>query len=211
MPRRFGLRGVVQSPQDRLHREVDRLRKQIRQLETNSRGEALRDRRAANRARLTPFAGDPAGVISRIIRRATEPPDSPHRAVFRKDGSGWAIAYDGTGIRLGDLRGLGHIALLLGNPNQQYHCGQLCVALGDLDPNLIARGFDMAELEQDGLTLAPGEAEKTRKRVSRRIVRAIEKVRENHPALGAHLSQSIKKGTYCWYAPMTDIDWEIDA
>ncbi len=51
--------------------------------------------------------------------------------------------------------------------------------------------------------------EKARSAVTWRIRSAIKKIESQHPALGRHLSQSIKTGTLCRYQPELDVHWII--
>ena len=44
-----------------------------------------------------------------------------HKGVFRKEGDYWRVGYDGTPIRLKDIRGLGYIAHLLRHPDTEFH------------------------------------------------------------------------------------------
>ena len=52
-------------------------------------------------------------------------------------------------------------------------------------------------------------AEKTRSAVTWRIRNAIKKIAQVHPALGLHLNNSIKTGTFCSYSPEKAVDWEL--
>lgn len=52
-------------------------------------------------------------------------------------------------------------------------------------------------------------AEKTRSAVTWRIRNAIKKIAQVHPALGAHLTNSIKTGTYCCYSPEKPLQWAL--
>jgi TolB-like protein len=52
-------------------------------------------------------------------------------------------------------------------------------------------------------------AERARSSVTWRIRSAIKKIRAAHPALGKHLSHSIKTGYFCTYAPETPISWQL--
>lgn len=49
--------------------------------------------------------------------------------------------------------------------------------------------------------------EKARAAVTWRIRKAIARIEQHHPLLGAHLSNSIKTGTLCSYQPDRDINW----
>jgi len=51
--------------------------------------------------------------------------------------------------------------------------------------------------------------EKTRSAVTWRIRNAIKKIAQVHPALGAHLTNSIKTGTYCCYSPEKPVQWAV--
>lgn len=51
--------------------------------------------------------------------------------------------------------------------------------------------------------------EKTRSAVTWRIRNAIKKIAQLHPALGAHLTNSIKTGTYCCYSPEKAVQWAV--
>jgi TolB-like protein len=51
--------------------------------------------------------------------------------------------------------------------------------------------------------------EKARAAVTWRIRSGIEKINRAHPALGKHLANSIKTGTFCSYKPETSIEWQV--
>ena len=51
--------------------------------------------------------------------------------------------------------------------------------------------------------------EKARSAVTWRIRSAIKKINEQHPALGNHLSKSIKTGTFCVYQPELEVYWQV--
>lgn len=51
--------------------------------------------------------------------------------------------------------------------------------------------------------------ERARKTVTWRIRRAIKAIDEAHPALGRHLDQTIRTGTFCVYGPATPLKWQI--
>jgi tetratricopeptide (TPR) repeat protein len=44
-----------------------------------------------------------------------------HKGVFRKEGDYWRVGYDGTPIRLKNIRGFGYIAHLLRHPDTEFH------------------------------------------------------------------------------------------
>src|ERR1700688_3534417 len=46
---------------------------------------------------------------------------SEQKAVFRKEGEFWTVAYGGNAFRLRDSRGLGYLAHLLRHPGVEFH------------------------------------------------------------------------------------------
>jgi predicted ATPase len=58
-------------------------------------------------------------------RAAPAPAGAPAGNVFRREGDVWAIAYDGTGIRLRDAKGLRYLARLLAEPGREVHVSDL--------------------------------------------------------------------------------------
>ncbi len=88
--------------------------------------------------------------------------------------------------------------------------------------NDLVRGENLkAELDQltDHLTKALGigrrsrklnaAAERARAAVTWRIRSAIKKIETAHPALGHHLANTIRTGTFCSYTPEKDPDWHL--
>lgn len=53
-------------------------------------------------------------------------------------------------------------------------------------------------------------AERARTAVTWRIRNAIRKIGAVHPALGRHLENSVRTGTWCTYSPETDVHWELE-
>ena len=54
-----------------------------------------------------------------------------------------------------------------------------------------------------------GSVERARTAVTWRIRSAIRKAIAVHPALGRHLENSVRTGTYCTYAPEKTMDWVL--
>ena len=78
------------------------------------------------------------------------------------------------------------------------------------------RDYLIAELKQAvGLggrhRVVGGSSERARTAVARALRYALGRLAEHHPAVAAHLEQSIRTGTYCAYAPdpLSAIDWEL--
>src|SRR5262249_53353413 len=61
----------------------------------------------------------------------------------------------------------------------------------------LSRGFGLGGRSRK----AASPAERARLNVSRSVIRCIRRIAEANPALGRHLSASIKTGTYCSYSP----------
>jgi predicted ATPase len=54
-------------------------------------------------------------------------------------------------------------------------------------------------------------AERARSTVTARIRSAVAKIEEAHPALGRHLRNSVRTGTFCSYRPERDVEWVTGA
>jgi hypothetical protein len=52
-----------------------------------------------------------------------------------------------------------------------------------------------------------GSAERARTAIRSRIRDALQRIEVAHPALGRHLAQSVRTGTYCVYQPEPPVDW----
>jgi hypothetical protein len=51
--------------------------------------------------------------------------------------------------------------------------------------------------------------ERIRKAVTNRIRESVAKIDRVHPALGRHLANAVRTGTYCTYAPETAVEWHV--
>lgn len=58
-------------------------------------------------------------------------------------------------------------------------------------------------------TVRRGPAETARKAVTKVIRTQIGKLLELHPVLGRHLSETVRMGTVCVYAPADPVDWDV--
>jgi hypothetical protein len=58
---------------------------------------------------------------------------------------------------------------------------------------------------------AGSSAERARTAVRSRIRDALQRVEVVHPALGRHLKNSVRTGTYCVYQPDPPVDWIVEA
>jgi hypothetical protein len=129
--------------------------------------------------------------------RATAPAQ-----VFQREGEYWTIVYDGVGIHLRDTKGLRYLAWLLSHPGRRVPAVELAAGgEGGL------RKTDPRREEAGGSALRPPQSamkERARSAVSKRIKSAIAKVSQHHPALGYHLSTTIKTGAVCMYRAHPD-------
>jgi adenylate cyclase len=56
---------------------------------------------------------------------------------------------------------------------------------------------------------ADNPSERIRKAVTNRIRQSLTKIESVHPELGRHLSNSVRTGTFCSYAPEDEIEWTV--
>ena len=58
---------------------------------------------------------------------------------------------------------------------------------------------------------ASGSAERARGLVSKNIRSVMEKIRQQHPALGRHFAAAIRTGYFCAYQPEPDrtVSWQL--
>ena len=89
----------------------------------------------------------------------------------------------------------------------------------DHDPERVARARVELEAIADELTAAVGlggrarrlgdPAERARKTVSWRLRSTLDRIDLAHPALGRHLRQSLRMGTFCSYEPDPPVRWDV--
>lgn len=101
--------------------------------------------------------------LQRRIRdeSATKQPKkpSPEKYVFRKKGDMWEIAFEGPQFLLRDSKGLQYIALLLANPNQDFHAMKLVSLVEKTQPGTGASELDGKSddaLSEDGMGIGRG-------------------------------------------------------
>ena len=102
--------------------------------------------------------------------------------IFTREGEYWTVRYAGRVVRLRHSKGIGHLALLLGQPGLRLHVALLT--------GRSAAGGDASRVEQDRINVTKG------------IRGAIERIADHHPDLGLHLEHSIVTGTHCSYSPV---------
>lgn len=156
-------------------------------------------------------------ALPEAYRRSAETPAKEvekSRNIFRKKGEIWRIVYDGKEISLKHKKGLSYLAILLSNPRKSLHVFDLVLEVGGSpysDQIEIFKQMGREKWEEEGLSLSrPKElVDKARKTVFIAIQRSLEKINKEHPALGQHLKNSIKRSFYCEYNPDKPISWEI--
>jgi hypothetical protein len=116
------------------------------------------------------------------------------RALLRREGDYWTIAYDGQLLRLSDRRGLHYLEILLRHPGRRFHVTEL-LALVSKPGEATARG--------DGERI-----ERARKAITNRIRQTLVRIRATHETLGLHLSNAVHTGTRCSYTPESPLTWE---
>jgi hypothetical protein len=96
------------------------------------------------------------GVVRRATALAARPPapaPAPQGARFVREGEFWTLAYEGRTVRMRDVKGLRHIAYLLGAPGVDVHVLELVGAA-----NGAPAGDGAAGLADDGLRASrPGD------------------------------------------------------
>jgi tetratricopeptide (TPR) repeat protein len=115
---------------------------------------------------------------------------------------------------------------LLDEQARKAYRARLVELQGDLDEAEASRDVERAARARTEMDLIAGElaaayglsgrprkvgdpGERARKAVAERIRAAVDRVSEVHPALGRHLQNTIRTGTFCSYRPETPIDWKL--
>lgn len=136
------------------------------------------------------FAGDlPAyEVLARLAADGSAPLE--RRGFFRREGDYWTLVYEGRTVRLRDARGLHYLAPLLRTPGCQI------------------RVQELVQTNRSGL--GRKDPERARQAVTKGIQLVLDRLRQVHPALAAHLSASVRRGYICCYVPdpAHRVEWE---
>ena len=96
-------------------------------------------------------------------------------------------------VELASLKANGLVALI---PDKEWE-------IEEIEKYLAKTRFGLNNAHFDG------RADKDRKSVWKVIREAIKKIAKKHPALAAHLRNSIKTGKCCSYNPKSNIHWEV--
>lgn len=193
-----------------------------------------------------------AGLAGDPDEHRTAVAGAPTRAMFRREGDRWTLAFDGMAVQNAGAKGFEDLAQLLAQPHASIHCLELAGRSADAtgsDPmlderarrELGARVRDLEDIIEEAtanhdlgraqaareeldriVTTLSGAlglggrsrrlgsaAERARSAVTWRIRHAIRKIAAAHPALGRHLDNSVRTGTYCTYTPEKPTDWDL--
>lgn len=130
----------------------------------------------------------PYEVLQRFADDASKP--LVRRGLFRCEGDYWTLVYQGRTVRLRDARGLHYLAPLLRTPGCQIHVR------------------DLVRTTRSGLRRT--DPERARQAVTKGIQLVLDRLRQVHPPLAAHLGASVRRGYACCYIPdpAHRVEWE---
>jgi tetratricopeptide (TPR) repeat protein len=102
--------------------------------------------------------------------------------VFRREGDYWSVIFDGSTVRVRDLKGMRYLARLLADPDREYHVLDLVAA--ETGPGGHGKGGQVADLARSGLGDAGEILDERAKDAYRRRLAEIEDDLEQADALG---------------------------
>jgi|SRR5581483_1952267 len=131
-------------------------------------------------------------AVTGLAELIVSPPEPPG-AVLRREGEFWTIVYDAETVRLRDSKGLRYLAQLLAHPWERLSALELAPAAA-----------------KDGT--GPKARECARLAVTKAIRNVLARIRACHPALGGHLTATVKCGRTCGYFPdpRRPLAWETE-
>lgn len=88
--------------------------------------------------------------------------------VFRREGEYFSIAFNGTGFKLKDSKGLRYLSVLLGTPGREIHVLDLVLGADGVDPS--SRGRSEKSVDPVGMTFDPTIDRKARRAYEDRLV-----------------------------------------
>jgi tetratricopeptide (TPR) repeat protein len=130
-------------------------------------GEALREAETLGLKRMLEREAEAATEAEAVpvrepVGAGTAPGSAKRVAVFRRRGDFWEIGYEGDAHLVKDLKGLGYVATLLGNPGTEIHVGDLASEL-EAAPDLGDAG---AMLDPDAKEAYRGRLEDLREELA---------------------------------------------
>jgi|SRR5208283_3307947 len=134
----------------------------------------------------------------------------PQTGIFALTGEFWTVGYGGVNCSLRNSLGLTYLQRLLQHPGEEFHALDL---MGAEKVAVESKEIQRELLRSLGLRgrdrRAGSEAERARINATRHLRAAIERIAEDHDALGKLLGESIRTGTFCSYLPKVAIDWKF--
>lgn len=154
-------------------------------------------------ARLLGELGREFHVLDLAGSRASAGPDGDHRAVAGSDLG-----------ELLDARARAEYRRRLAELDDELDDAEASADLARVDKVRAEREYLVTELAAAlGLGGRPRRAgdpaERARKAVTGRIRMTISRVAQQHPALGRHLGNAVRTGTYCSYEPEAAVSWQM--
>ena len=116
--------------------------------------------------------------------------DRVQRQIIRREGEYWILVFAGSVCRLGEGRGINHLAYLLLHPHE-------AISSLFLDYRTARDDAATARVQIGG----HDARERARVNVTRATDDAIRRISAHHPELGEHLSVTIRTGVFCSYTP----------
>lgn len=129
----------------------------------------------------------------------------PRRQVFRQEGEYWTVAFEGTVVRLRDVKGLHYLAALLRRPGESLHVSVVLAAAGRRPGALRnptgGQPKRRARSRHQAASVPSDDTERARLTVTKGIKSAIDRIAKSHAVLAQHLAATIKRGYFCSYTP----------
>jgi tetratricopeptide (TPR) repeat protein len=127
-----------------------------------------------------------------------EAPAGPVAAVLRRDGESWTVGYRDEAFRIANMKGLGYLSRLLAEPGREVAALDLVAGGAGNDPPAAGAASESA-------------GERARVNATRAIASAVKRIAQLSPALGRHLSASVRTGLVCAYRPDPNrpISWRL--
>ncbi len=157
-----------------------------------------RARVLAKRLGMQRIAQSADALAGRLDDRGASAPPAPSGQVLRHEGDHWTVEFAGRAVRVRDSKGMRLLAELLRHPGQEVHVAAL-VAAAEARPIPDVQGLVLEESERHRVS------------VTRAIHGVLDRVATSHPALGEHLSRTIRTGMLCSYTPDPRVPTAWDA
>ncbi len=137
------------------------------------------------------------------------------RQLFQREGEYWTVAFEDKVVKLRDLKGFHYLAALLQHPGESIHASMVVASVkarrGSNRASSAAVSRAAARADQGPVTASPADVERARLAVTKGIKTAIDRITAVHPALGRHLTATVRRGYFCSYTPdpRLPIEWIV--